>query len=131
MGEAFDYSEFVTLAREMIEEFGRTIRLEKLGQPTPESFLFPDNDQSGRNVSDMVNTHGLFVDESASNIEFEQTFTNLVERDAHGFYVAAIEGKSLEGWNTLFDGSTCWQINKIKILKPGNIEILAFMEVAT
>ena len=125
MVEAFDYSEFIDLAREMFTQFGREITLQKLGEPLRLPRKLPQ-----QNIIDSVLIHGLFA-APGQGIEWEQTFQGLVRRDEHGFYVPALgPGRSLAGFHLIVDGNTTWKVENIDIFKPGRDEIFGFFSVA-
>lgn len=124
----FDYTEFITLARDSFEEFGREVTLQQLGAPIRTPRELPQ-----QNIIRSVDTYGLFA-AAGTQIEWEQSLANLVRRDEHGFYVPSLPSGSLSGFHIIRDNEngaeTIWVIKNIEIFKPGGVEIFGFIEVA-
>ena len=131
MGDSFDYTPFVTLARTEIKKYGREVTLEQIGPAERRPRENPT-----RNVTRTVTTYGLFSAKGQTQIEWEQSVAGLFRREAHGFYIAALEGThgSLGGFDEIKETDASgnvsyWKVENIEIFKPGTVEILGFFEV--
>ena len=129
MGDTFNYTPFITLARNEIKKYGREITLQQVGPAERRPRQNPV-----RNVTRNVPTYGLFSAKGNTQIEWEQSVAGLFRREAHGFYVAALEGGSLGGFDEIHEVSDAgtpsfWKVVNIEIFKPGTVEILGFFEV--
>ena len=129
---AFDYSDFVTVAKDMITEFGRTVTFVKLdttpvdanepwnGATDPEAT--PDDTEDVVAIwVDPINTTGLglrrFID------------PGLVNRLA-GIFISPQGTVDLEDFDQIIDGTQRYRIEFVDKLRPANDTILYFVGVS-
>jgi hypothetical protein len=119
VAERFDYSEFVALAVEMVNEFGRDVQLVKLDDQPAD----PARPQ-GRKGDDHVvrSAPAVFVAPSLLARHKIQLRAECIA--AALVAAAAVPNDKLELFNRLLDGDDQWALEQVEHIGPGSDRIL-------
>ncbi len=121
---ATDYSEFVTLAQELIAENGREITFQKL-QKTPADSSKPWKGAGEPIITQSVtDVFGVFVPASGSNLGRSLVNEELLKKVEQVVLVAGRE-EDLEGFQLILDeDSAQWRIEWAQTLRPASVTVL-------
>lgn len=123
---AYDYSEFETLASDLIAEYGRALTMLKSGT-TPNSVGEPWKGVSNRFSAA---TAGTEIAVTGVVLEYnERDFTDEVKRGDKYVLVAAKGIADISLYDGLNDGGSVWRIVSSNILKPGGTSLLYALQV--
>lgn len=126
---AFDYSEFVQLARDLTTEFGRAVTLKK------DSVADEDNTKPWRAPDEAASnsTSALEIETLGAEVEGdERTFGDMLPRGKKGFvlpYPTGVLAFDPEEATILLDGTRPWKIVKVNAIKPGPTVCAYIVEV--
>lgn len=121
---ALDYARFVTLARTLVENSGRTVTLAKLSA-TPADNSKPWNGPGAPTATDSVSASAVSVPVRGEYLSSVVTNVDLFASSELVYLVAAPEtGEDLNTYNQVTDNSIVYNIDRIEALKPGPLTIL-------
>lgn len=116
---ALDYTEFVTIAKELIGDAGRSIKVQRLSATAADAAK-PWKGPSSPTVATEVTTTGLFLEIfSFLKLGLEVTDDNLLKRIDQVVLIAQTPSDISE-YDTIVDGTTTWKIDWVRVLKPGS-----------
>lgn len=138
---AQDYTEFVELADELLEEFGRDVVLLNT-QADPEDANKPWNgplqfDNTTVPPSRRVEAKAVFVGEiveltqgKASGQKTRTPDPFLTQFGTDTFLVSGSLNQDIRDFDVLVDGTEIWKIKNVATLKPGDTVVLYAIQVA-
>lgn len=124
-----DHSDFLALARELIQEEGRSVTFAKLGT-TAADVDKPWRGAGSPTLVGQVTTTAVFLPDSGGFgelIEDEELF-----KKSEQFLLVAppSTGEDLSDYNIVVDDSVRWKITITKCLKPASLALLFAMGVS-
>ncbi len=137
---SFNYQEFVDLADELIEEFGRTVQLVRTDRPPADA----DKPWEGPDVWDdatadnkhKVEAKAAFIGRGisltqgrVSGQQQERKGPTLTQEGTDIFIVSGSVPVDLSPFNKINDGDTVWYISKVVKLAPGDTVVAYVIEV--
>lgn len=133
-----DYTEFTSVANELIDEFGASVTLYKT-QRTPHTpsqpYLGPANfDDSSPPANHKLDVTAVAVGNITGGVEgrmLADSLVSLIRVVTDGFVVKgpAALGVSLEDFNQVKQGTTLYRIKKIHPVQPGDTVVFYWIEV--
>ncbi len=129
---AFDYAEFQALAKELIEETGRTVTLRRHNR-TPVDASKPWRGSNPRETpADTATVVALFTDTISSRY-----LSSTVQREGNEEGVqelmlvatSSAPGKTLEDFDECLDGTELLHIKALNILRPGDEQIFVAFKI--
>jgi hypothetical protein len=127
-----DYTEFVELAQELIEDFGRQVTITRRNNTTP---VDPARPWKGYTDADTeVTPIALFLPEFGQliNTEDYEEFAQLVREEKDTFLVAkgSVPSSDLTTFDKLIDGGDVYSIDAVREFKPGGTVIFYAVDVS-
>lgn len=131
---AFDYTEFQNTAKELIEEFGRSVTLNRFDDAVADVNKPWRGGAPRAAPDDTVSAIGVFVDTITS-----RSLGILIDRDGNEtgesrvliIATASAPGKDLRLFNELLDtDGELYTITSLNVLQPGPAEILVAFKVS-
>lgn len=129
---AIDYIELAAMVEEMIDEFGRTIDLVKLGSTNDDVTKPWRGSTTPRTTGTIVPATGVFVGPtSVAELGFLATDIEFTKRAEQILIVSAKKtgANEIEDFHEVVDNTIRWRILKVHLLKPGATRLLYFIEV--
>ena len=118
---AFDYSEVRAVAKELIDEFGRSVSITNQSS-TPADSSAPWAAQTSTVTA--VSGKAAFVSTSDLGITTDD-IDDVKRTDQVALFAAADDGSNdLEDFDILVDGGVNWRIVHTEVLKPGGTRLL-------
>jgi len=124
---AFDYTDLAATAKELIEDFGRTITIRKL-DTAPTDVTKPWRGQGTAHTS--ITPIGVVLDYDAKDIDGEI----IRARDKRAYIAATsavVSGNDLSTFDEVVDDSITYRIIKAERLKPGSTDLLYTLQLRT
>jgi hypothetical protein len=125
---AIDYDEMALIAQEMIEETGRSIKVQKLSA-VPADSTKPLKGPATPTVATDIPVFGTFVEVfSFIKLGMEVVDENLLKSVDQGVLVAQAS-TDIEKFDVIFDNGITWKIEWCRVLKPGSTVLLHWFGV--
>lgn len=123
-----DYVNLAATAERLIEANGHSVTVTQQGQ-TPTD---PTKPWRGQSTPARDSVAGIAVVVDPATMGYEVRNEDNVKRADEIVLFAANndDGKSLENFDTITDGSVVWKILRTQVLKPGATRLLYIFEVA-
>lgn len=127
---ATDFTEYVDLARELIDENGRSVTFQELAS-TPADANKPWAGAGVPTVMTTVSAFAVFLPDSGSGLGLQLEDDELFKSAEQVLLVAPpAGGEDLSTFHAVLDDGVRWRITVAKVLKPGPIPVLYAMGVA-
>lgn len=121
---ATNYARFVTLARKLIENSGRSVTLARLSA-TPSDPAKPWNGPAAPTQTNTVTTSAVSVPVRGEYLSSVVNNVDLFASSEIVYLVAApVGGEDLNRYNQITDGGIVYAIDLVEALKPGPLVIL-------
>lgn len=130
---ATDYTEFVTLAKDLVKENGREVTLQRLSATPADSTKSWKGAGAPTVVQSVANVPAVFIPSigfASSGFEFGRRVMddNLLKRVEQVALIAQ-QVVNIEQFSTILDSSVSWKIEWIETLKPANDVLLYLVGV--
>lgn len=124
-----DHSDFLELAREMIEEDGREVQFAQLSAGPAD----PDKPWKGAGAPtpiNLVTTFAVFLPDGSGLGKITED-NELFKTSENVLLVAPpTSGENLETYHVVLDGGQRWKINVVKTVQPADLAVLYAMGVS-
>ena len=124
---ATDYTEFVTLAQEIIADNGRDVTIQLLSS-TPANAATPWRGPATPTVQTQRTVKAVFVPSQGTNLGIDVVSDELLRRVEEVCLIAPTDIE-LQGFTRIVDGGVNYTIDWVQVLKPGPLIVLYFFGI--
>lgn len=116
-----DYTEFVELAVELIEESGRAVTVRTLSGVAADITKPWKGAGAPTTLTEVTNVLAVFLPAQGTDFGRKLVDAELLKRCEQVMLVAPHPTATYEGAHVVIDGGSTWKINWMQVLKPGPV----------